>query len=73
MFRPVEKPAVENKPGARPESIYIIPPEPVRGGVKPKTSATTNYHIVMEFGLQVRGSNPRVQKYFVPLKAQADA
>jgi hypothetical protein len=28
--------------------------------------------IVMEFGLQVRGSNPSVQQYPVPLKAQTD-
>jgi hypothetical protein len=51
-----EKQAVEigkNKPGARPQSIYIIPAQPLRGGVKPKTSATTNHHLVMEFGLQV--------------------
>ena len=52
LFRS-EKKVEPSKPGARPPSTYLIPAEPVRGGVKSNTSSTTNSHIIVAFGLQV--------------------
>ena len=42
-------------PRVQSAGTYLLPPTPVRGGNAPEMSEKTNRHIIVAFGLQVRG------------------
>ncbi|XP_038044935.1 small subunit processome component 20 homolog [Patiria miniata] len=49
-------------PQAGPESCYLLPPTPKKGGVAPKVSKKTNMHLIVEFGLQLLHMNLKRSK-----------